>query len=176
MLIFSQSNTYIFTFGITCVPQAYAWEHFQLFEQVNFLFFMQILSYQSARQDDVTVLYYFNSVILSLLNKCHLCPCCSSYPLWTRLYITSLRRKQFIFYHQTYKQDYFRNSFFVRSANLWNSFSSQLKTHVHQYLHLVPDSVKCMKNDCYLTALLSVLNFKITYMVPYWCIVFGRCI
>jgi hypothetical protein len=27
-----------------------------------------------------------------------------------------------------HKQDYFRNSFFVRSANLWNSLSSQLKS------------------------------------------------
>jgi hypothetical protein len=27
-----------------------------------------------------------------------------------------------------HKQDYFRNSFFVRSANLWNSLSSRLKS------------------------------------------------
>jgi hypothetical protein len=29
-----------------------------------------------------------------------------------------------------HKQDYFRNSFFIRSANLWNSLSSELKSLV----------------------------------------------
>ena len=29
-----------------------------------------------------------------------------------------------------HKQDYLRNSFFIRSANLWNSLSSELKSLV----------------------------------------------
>jgi hypothetical protein len=44
---------------------------------------------------------------------------------------------------------------------------------VHQYLYLVPDYVKCIKNDCYFTALLAVLNFKISYGFLYSCNVFG---
>ena len=51
----------------------------------------------------------------------------------------------------------------LRSAlcqnNLWNSLSS------------LPDYVKCIKNDCYFTALLAVLNFKISYGFLFmWCV------
>ena len=63
----------------------------------------------------------------------------------------------------------------IALLNICGTASHRNLRVVHQYLYLVPDYVKCIKNDCYFTALLAVLNFKYP-MVSYSCNVFFRCI